>query len=214
MVVVSRVTTLSACPELLAICGASSTVPSESSTSGEYPSSPTAPGLAAAGGNPVGPATTNRCGLKSTDAGKSSWPADIVTRCTAAIPRALASLFERLAPYFDAALLVDASRTTNHTVRPWLTPWCNGSVTVPSACSTALGTKTVRPEPTRKRSHQGRRRARPQGVQHRAGRGVSSSGGYLSRDDWTDVSLGRSDFVTPGARSLPRGDDPPPHCPV
>ena len=115
-------TTLSACPLALASCGASSTVPSGSSISGEYPSSPTAPGLAAAGGNPVGPGTTTRVGEKSTDAGKFSTPPVDVTFCTASVPLALASLLDRFTPYFEAALLVEASRTTYHTGWPWLTP--------------------------------------------------------------------------------------------
>jgi hypothetical protein len=60
------------------------------------------------------------------------------TFCTAAVPRALASLFERFAPYFAAALLVDASRTTYQTVCPSLVPRRSGSVTVWSALTTAL----------------------------------------------------------------------------
>ena len=106
-------TTLSARPLALANCGASSTVPSGNSISGEYPSSPTAPGLAAAGGNPVGPGTTSRVGEKSTEAGKFKTPPVKVTFWTAAVPLALLSLFDRFTPYSDAALLVDASSTTS-----------------------------------------------------------------------------------------------------
>src|SRR6478752_728261 len=115
-------TILSARPLALANCGASSTDPSESSISGEYPASPTAPGLAAAGGNPFGPGTMTRVGEKSTDAGKFSTPPVEVTFCTAAVPLAPASLLDRFTPYFEAALLVEASKTTYHTSRPWLIP--------------------------------------------------------------------------------------------
>src|SRR6478752_7410306 len=130
-------TTLSACPLALASCGASSTVPCGSSISGGYP--------AAAGGNPVRPGTTTRSGEKSTVAGKVSTPPADVTFCTAAVPLALASLLDRFTPYVAAALLVEASRITYHTGWSWLIPRCNGNVTVPSPCSTALRTNRVRP---------------------------------------------------------------------
>src|SRR5690349_22799604 len=111
--------------------------------SGLYPAAPMAPGSATAGGKPVGPGATWRAGPKSTVAGKSMTPLWTATFCTAAVPRALASLFERFDPYFAAALLVDASSTTYQTVCPPLVPRSSGNVTVWSALTTALETNLV-----------------------------------------------------------------------
>ena len=65
-------------------------------------------------------------------------PLRTLTLWTAAAPRALASLFERFAPYLSAALLVEASSTTYQTVWPPLVPCNSGNVTVWSALTTAL----------------------------------------------------------------------------
>src|SRR3954447_17314 len=98
----------------------------------------------ASGGNPLGPGVTTCSGEKSTVAGKTMVPSRrTVTRWVAPLPRAFRSFCDTEEPQRCACPESEASVTTNHTSPEGVTPWCSGRVTVWSALTVALGTKTL-----------------------------------------------------------------------